>query len=198
MTARRRTGVELRVVHADADQELAGAPPSPRAARSEPALLDSLYHQHARYVASVAARLLGRDGELDDLVQDVFVEALRGLAQLRDPNAIRGWLAKITVRLCVRRLRKLSLLRALHLPMEPSDYEQLAGRSATTEQRVLLAKVSGLLDRLPARTRVIWILRHVLEEPLHRIVELSGCSQSTVQRALRQAESWLEQELRDE
>ena len=53
-----------------------------------------------------------------------------------------------------------------------------------------------VLDRLPARTRVIWILRHVLAEPLPAIVELSACSQSTVQRRLREAEALLEEALR--
>ena len=166
------------------------------AVRGEPELLELLYRRHSRYVAGVAIRLLGRDGEIDDVVQDVFIAALRGVARLREPEAIRGWLAKVTVRLCLRRLRRQRVLRALHLGLPPADFEVLAAPSATAEQRALLSKVYCVLDRMPARTRVIWILRHVLCESLPAIVELSACSQSTVQRRLREAEALLEEALR--
>src|SRR5207245_4945312 len=91
--------------------------PVPLDVIAEPMQLDALYRRYAGYVAAVAVRLLGRDGEIDDLVQDVFVEAVRGVAKVRDPNAIKGWLAKVAVRMCVRRLQKRSLFRALHLQL---------------------------------------------------------------------------------
>jgi RNA polymerase sigma-70 factor (ECF subfamily) len=156
--------------------------------------LDALYRRYAPYVAAVAVRLLGRDGEIDDLVQDVFLQALRGLAQLRDPQAVKAWLAKVTVRLAVRRLRKRRVLLALQLVDEP-DYLPLAAASASPDERALLSKIYRVLDALPATTRVIWLLRHVLREPLQTIVELTACSQSTVQRRLREAESLLAKEL---
>ena len=169
-----------------------------RAAAVGHANLDDLYRRYAPYVAVIATRILGRDSEVDDLVQDVFVDALRGISGLRDPQAVKAWLARVTVRLAVRRLRKRRVLRALHLEGEAAGYEELAAPGATTDQKVLLAKIYRLLDELPATTRVIWLLRHVLGEPLHSIVELSACSQSTVQRRLRDAEGLLAKELHDE
>jgi RNA polymerase sigma-70 factor (ECF subfamily) len=196
VTEKPQTAARLRVVRAG------NAEPEPRPAElalvGEPGQLDALYRRYASYVASIATRLLGRDGEVDDLVQDVFVEAVRGISKLREPNAVKGWLARVAVRLSVRRLRKRRVLQALHLTLEHADYEQLAGSGATLEQRTLIAKVYRLLDQLPARTRVIWTLRYVLDEPLHSIVELTACSQSTVQRRLRDAEKLLEKELRHE
>jgi RNA polymerase sigma-70 factor, ECF subfamily len=156
--------------------------------------VDALYRRYAGYVAAVAMRLLGRDGEVDDLVQDVFVHALRGVTQLRDPAAIKGWLAKVTVRTAVQRLRRRRLMAALHLEAA-ANYELLALPDTTPEQKLLLSRVYSTLDRMPARTRVIWVLRHVLGEPLQAICELTGCSQSTVQRRLRDAEAQLAEEL---
>jgi RNA polymerase sigma-70 factor (ECF subfamily) len=155
---------------------------------------DALYRRYAPYVGAIATRLLGRDSEIDDLVQDVFLSAMHGLAQLRDAHAVRGWLAKVTVRQAVRRLRKRRILQALHWSGE-IDYQQLAAADTSAEQKALLARVYRALDQLPARTRVIWILRHVLGEPLHAIVDWTACSQSTVQRKLRDAESHLAREL---
>jgi len=179
--------------------EADGASPAGRAhddAQPPANEFDALYLRYAPYVASIAARILGRDGELDDLVQDVFVNALRGLRGLREPLAVKGWLATITVRLAMRRLRARSLRRALHLERDVQDYEALCGDDASAEQRALVAKVYRALDRLPAVERVAWVLRHVQGEPLHRLPELCGCSQSTAQRRLARAQAALESELR--
>jgi RNA polymerase sigma-70 factor (ECF subfamily) len=195
MTEKVSTAARLRVVRGGSgEQDLR---PEGLVPVGESVQLDALYRRYASYVARIATRLLGRDDEVDDLVQDVFVEAVRGISRLREPNAVKGWLAKVTVRLSVKRLRKRRLFQTLHLTLEPADYEQLAGASATLEQRALIASVYRLLDQLPAQTRVIWTLRHVLDEPLHSIVELTACSQSTVQRRLRDAEKVLEKELHD-
>jgi RNA polymerase sigma-70 factor (ECF subfamily) len=185
-----RQRARLRVVRNSQASEL---PPS--AAELALDQFDALYLRFAPYVASIAIRLLGRDGEVDDLVQDVFVEVLRGLARLREPAAFKGWLAQITVRTATRRLRQRNLRRALHLPQEPVDYEALAAPAAPADQRALLAHVYRVLDSMPARTRVIWILRHVLDEPLQAVAEWSECSQSTVQRRLIEAQAVIDQEL---
>jgi DNA-directed RNA polymerase specialized sigma24 family protein len=47
------------------------------------------------------------------------------------------------------------------------------------------------LDRLPVHDRVVWVLRHIEGETLDAIVELCGCSKSTVQRRMRAAENAL-------
>ena len=156
---------------------------------------DTLYLRYAPYVASIASRILGRDGDLDDLVQDVFVNALRGLRGLREPLAVKGWLAKITVRLSMRRLRARSLRRALHLERDVQDYDVPCDDDASAEQRALVIKVYRALDRLPAAERVAWVLRHVQGEPLHRLPELCACSLSTAQRRLARAQAALELEL---
>src|SRR5207253_3230020 len=91
------------------DMERASTPlaaVTPLPVTTEPLDLDSAYRRYARYVAAVALRLIGRDDEVDDVVQEVFLTALRKLGGLRDPEAIRGWLATVTVRVAGRRLRR--------------------------------------------------------------------------------------------
>jgi len=160
-----------------------------------PLPLDEAYRRYAPYVAAVAIRVLGRDDELDDVVQDVFLDAARGIRGLREPGAIKGWLAKITVRVAVRRLRRRRLLRALHLDREPLDHEEPACADASPEQRVLVGRVYAALDRLSAELRVAWVLRHVQGESLEAAAALCGCSLSTYQRRLRKAAARLDREL---
>ena len=54
--------------------------------RGGQAAFRELYRRHARYVASVAYRMLGADAEVDDVVQDTFTVAAHNLEQLRDPG----------------------------------------------------------------------------------------------------------------
>jgi RNA polymerase sigma-70 factor (ECF subfamily) len=156
----------------------------------------ALYRRYAPYVAAIGIRILGRDDELDDLVQDAFMGALRGLRDVRDPAAIKGWLARITVRLAVRRLRQRRLRRLLHLDQDVADYDSLAAPGATAEERILIARVYRILDGLAAGDRAVWVLRYVEGEKLERIVDLCGCSLSTAQRRLRRAQAAVDRGLR--
>ena len=57
---------------------------------SEEEHLGDLFRRYSPYVATIGIRLLGRDDELDDLVQEVFIEAYRGFHQLRSPDAVKA------------------------------------------------------------------------------------------------------------
>jgi RNA polymerase sigma-70 factor (ECF subfamily) len=159
---------------------------------SRPPGLDDLFQRYAPYVATIGFRLLGDDHELDDLVQDVFVEAHRGLHQLRDAGAAKGWLARIAVRGATRRLRR-RRLRAFFSLDAVSDHEALVDAAATPEERAHITSTYRLLARLPVAQRVTWILRHIEGETLDGIAELCRCSKATVQRRIRAAQKTLEE-----
>src|SRR5262245_48813631 len=66
--------------------------------------LDALFKQHANYVARLAFRLLGREDEVDDVVQEVFIHLHRHLDRIRELQALPAWLGTTTVRVSRRRL----------------------------------------------------------------------------------------------
>lgn len=187
-TAANRPG--LRLVSARADGAVAAPAPAP----VDPRDFDEVFRRYSPYVARVALRLLGNDSEVDDLVQDVFLEAHRGLGSLREAGALGGWLARICVRRATRRLRRRRLLNLLSLE-SASEPELPLSAGTSPEQRVLVIQLYRQLDRLPADERVAWLLRHVEGESLDDMVELCNCSKSTVQRRLRSAEARLAREV---
>ena len=160
----------------------------------DPRNFDDVFRRYSPYVARVALRLLGNDGEVDDLVQDVFLEAHRGLGSLREAGALGGWLARICVRRATRRLRRRRLLSLLSLDTV-AERDLPFETAASLEQRAEVARLYQRLDRMPAADRVAWLLRHVEGESLDDMVQLCGCSKSTVQRRLRSAEARLLQEV---
>lgn len=162
---------------------------------AEPVSLDEAFRRFAPYVAAIGLRLLGRDDEVDDLVGDVFVEAVRGLGQLREPEALKGWLATVTVRLARRRLQ-LRRLRTLLWDTDERAYEAVADPAASPEDRAFFARMYARLDGVPVDDRVAWTLHHLEGETLEATAALCGCSLATVKRRVRAAHDKLEKGLR--
>jgi RNA polymerase sigma-70 factor (ECF subfamily) len=136
--------------------------------------------------------LLGRDAEIDDVVQEVFVNAMRGLRGLREPAAIKGWLATIAVRVVRRKLRRRRLRSFLAREFEPDDER---GVAAPQEHALLIGRAYRVLDGLPVNARIAWVLRHVEGESLDNVATLCGCSLATAKRRIAAAQRALAQEV---
>jgi RNA polymerase sigma-70 factor, ECF subfamily len=178
-----RSAVSLRLVSS-------GTPhPGPGSA------LDQAFRAHAPQVATMALRILGRREEADDLVQDVFMKAGRWLSRLNDPSAVHAWLMKVTVRLAWRRLRMRRWRVALGLDGS-YDYAEVAGKGPISpEDGALLAEVYRILDRIPARERLAWSLRHVDGEKLEAVAQHCACSLATAKRWIATAQARLQKEI---
>ncbi len=163
----------------------------PEPALPEPLDTAAAFKRYAPYVAKIGMRMLGRREELDDFVQDVFLSVHRHLSTLREPAALKGWLAKVAVREAMARLRRRKLRNLLGLG-GGHDYDAVADASASPEQRAQLSRVFEALDALSASERVVWSLRNVEGETLERVAELCGISLSTAKRRLASAEAALE------
>jgi len=148
--------------------------------------IDALVRTHSQYVAGLAYRLLGRDADVDDVVQDVFVALLRFQATIRELPALRGWLATTTVRLAKKRLRR----RALRELLGFDDLEgvESTARGATQDEHLALLRIHRALSRVPASARVVWLLRYVEQERMEEVARLCGCSLSTAKRRLERAQ----------
>jgi RNA polymerase sigma-70 factor (ECF subfamily) len=167
-----------------------------RRAGTTPTALEELYRAHVVFVATLAYKVLGRDDEIDDIVQDVFMAALRGIAALRDPSAVRPWLGSVTVRVVRRRLRLLRLRRWWGL-LDAPEYESVAAPGATPEDRATLARIYTILDELPVDQRVAWCLRHVEGYELAAVAGACECSLATAKRRIAAAHAAVTEEFSD-
>lgn len=177
------------------------APALPDAAVSQapaaPLTAEQLYRQYSRYVYAVALRILGRDSDVDDVVQDVFLATVRHLSQLRDPDAVRSWLTTTAVRAASSRLRVRRLRSFLGLDRSP-DYQSLVDPSASAEDRAYLVRVYTLLEQVPVSDRVAWCLRYLNGASLEDVARHCGCSLATAKRRIAAVNDRLERLLSDE
>src|SRR5678816_3146772 len=76
-----------------------------RCRADERAAHDELYHRFRRQVAGNLYRVLGVRTDLEDLVQEVFVIAFRGLVKFRGDARLSTWLYRICVNVALGRIR---------------------------------------------------------------------------------------------
>ena len=154
----------------------------------------SIVAHYSRYVATIGFRILGRGSDLDDLLQDVFLEAHRNLHSLKDWDALRPWLATVTVRAAQRMLRRRRLAR-IFLPLLAEPAFDPVDPSASADELVLHQRLYRALDRLPANQRIAWTLQVIQGESLQRIAEIFGCSLAAVKRRIAKAQDVVNREL---
>ncbi len=153
-------------------------------------LLEQAFAQHSGLVARIAFKLLRREDEVSDVVQDVFAAAAEAGPRLNLTRSMAGWLATVTVRSAGKRLRRRRLRRALGLDAELS-YEDVAAPALDAESYVTLHRVHAALDALPEEVRRAWLLRHMERETLEDVARLCGCSVSTAKRRINVAQAVL-------
>lgn len=159
--------------------------------------LEGAFVRFSPYVAAIGMSLLGRDEELDDLVQEVFLKAHKHLDQLRQPELIKPWLAQITVNTAKRMLYRRRIVRFVGLD-DYEGYAQLQSVGADPEQSAQLAQMYTILDKAAVADHLAWTLRHVHGERLQRVADLCGCSLATAKRRIAAVELLFTQELNRE
>ncbi len=145
-----------------------------------------LYTRHARYLAGVVFRLLGGDHNLDDVVQESFVDAVEGIASLENGARLRSWLVTIAIRKVNR------VLSARHRQKRlASGFALLAPRSLTPAGERSVGELQRALDRLPPKLRVPWVLGRVEEVELADIARACSTSLATAKRRIAAADKRL-------
>jgi RNA polymerase sigma factor (sigma-70 family) len=118
---------------------------------------NELVNRFSRYVYAItsrAYRLSQHDAE--DVFQDVFARTYERLDDLRDDEAIRPWIATLTRRMCVDRMRSGAREQPMDEPIDPGEtddaIETLDEALAVHEGLKALPEHCGeILDRFFAR-----------------------------------------------
>ncbi len=158
---------------------------------------EALCRRYAPIVIGLAYRILGRDDEADDLAQEAFVQALASLDSLGDPQAFAAWIKTIVVRTAHKLVRRRTLMRKLGLgrAREPIDLDALVSDDAPPDVRAELRAIYALIDSLPARERIVIVLRRVDGLSHEEIARALDVSLSTAKRIAASADEALARKL---
>ena len=161
-----------------------------RAEREQALDLESLIAAHQDRVTRLAYRLLGwRGGEVEDVVQDVFLAALRHLPRFRGDSSVSTWLTAITINRCRTELRRRRIRRLLiwRLKTDPSDSPAWS-RPAGEE---MAECVRQAVRALPPRDREVVVLRYFEQLNAAEIAAATRQSSGAVEVRLHRARARL-------
>ena len=142
---------------------------------------NELVERFSRYVYAIAAQAFKLpEHDAEDVFQEVFARAYEHLPKLRDDNAIRPWLAQLTRRLCIDRLRA-GAQEQPENEVEPLDAEDTIARlddalAVHDALAILPDNCQDILDRFFARDESYRTISDALDLPTGTIASrISRC-----------------------
>jgi RNA polymerase sigma-70 factor (ECF subfamily) len=167
-------------------------------ARGDDDLIDGLRAGHPgaaavfydRYATSVHRTLqsvLGRDADIPDLLQDVFIRAIDRISELQHLDQVRSWLTTIAVFTARAHIRRLARRKWLFL-FSPDQTRQRHLEPLSSDARRALRETYRTLDTLPANERIAFVLRYIDGLTLPEAAAAASTSLATLKRRLSRAE----------
>lgn len=169
-----------------------------RARHQDGAAIQTLFRAHLESVHRLVYRIVGPLPEVEDLVQTVFIEAFRSLADFRGDALFSTWLARITVRVTLRAIKRrppraIPWEARLEVGPEPGLEPPSAERRVAARES--LAQLDGLLAELRPKPRAAFVL-HVLEGyPVEEVAAILGASTAAVKVRVHDARRYIERRL---
>jgi RNA polymerase sigma-70 factor (ECF subfamily) len=144
--------------------------------------LGELFLQHAPAVRRLLGSVIGPSGEIDDLVQEVFIQVHRALPGFRGDSQFSTWLHQIAVYAAYNHLRR---LRGRMLFLEPEripdlDSPEREGPHARLYGTEVQRRLHAVLDSIKPKKRVAFVLFAVQGHSVGEISELVGAPVPTV------------------
>ncbi len=169
-----------------------------RVASGDAAAFARLVDAHRDRVTRLAYRLIGWGDDAEDVVQDVFLSALKHIGRFRGSCGLSAWLTTITVNTCRSRWRRrLVRTRFFETRRSPSEVQPHGTPDTAFMDRETFAGVREAVKSLPARDREVIVLRYLEEMSPAEVGQVLGLSTSAVAVRLSRAKKRLKRQLGD-
>ncbi len=142
------------------------------------ASMEALYRTYGGMVLRRARTLLGDEHAAQDMVQEVFMKAIRAFPSFRGESSLTTWLYQVTTNRCLNTIRDgARRRRALE--------RRMPAREPVTESAEDRVGVDQLLQQLPRELCEVAIYYYVDQMNQDEIATLLGISERTVRNRLR-------------
>jgi RNA polymerase sigma-70 factor (ECF subfamily) len=167
-----------------------------------------LYHEliypHEQSVYLMALSFMKNEADAEDVAQEAFIRAFRGLASFRGESKFSTWLISITLNEARGRLRRQSIVRMESLDDTPDgdgnispallrDWREIP--SETIEREEVRRLLQQAVEALPDTYRQVFLLRHVEELNINEPAEALNISIPSVKTRLHRAHIMLQKQL---
>ena len=147
---------------------------------------------HQRVMYALALRFCGNHHDAEDLVQEVFLNAYRAIGRFRGASTFHTWLRRIMVNSFLSHKRRKELPRAADTT-EGMGFP-VVGSERTAFNNVVVRQVLERLEAIPARQRLMFVMKHQEGMTCEEIAEYFDTSIGTVKKTLFRVVDKLRQE----
>ena len=165
---------------------------------------DLLVQKYQHRIAHLVARYIRDPAEVEDVTQEAFIKAYRGLANFRGESAFYTWLYRIAINTAKNHLVSAGR-RVPDQGVDATDAEQyesgtLLHETATPERQMLTDEVERAIYRtiesLPAELKEAITLREMEGLSYEEIAEVMDCPIGTVRSRIFRARAAIDDEVR--
>jgi len=167
---------------------------------------DTIYREHADRLFAFGMKLCGHVEDAQDLVQETFLDAYRGLKGFRGDAKMSTWLYAIAARACIRRRRRKKDAPDRELSLEeflPTDEGEFRLQPIATgldpEQALQNKELKNALEEaiqaLPRRYRLVLVLRDMEGLSAREVGSIMGLNERAVKSRLHRARLFVRQRL---
>jgi RNA polymerase sigma-70 factor, ECF subfamily len=157
----------------------------------DPLAFRLLVERHQRAVRNRAASLGADPGDVDDIMQESFLQAFLALDRLRDPDRFAAWLAGITANVA-RGLRHRD--QAMLVPDWPESlHPATVGGLSSAEDLDRANALRAAMASLPAGQRRAIALHYYADLPAAQIGDPAGAAWVSLHKARRRLRAYLTQ-----
>ncbi|MCA9552718.1 MAG: sigma-70 family RNA polymerase sigma factor [Myxococcales bacterium] len=164
----------------DPDTELVS-----RAREGDERAMERLYRRHSDVIYAYALRVTAHADAAEDVVQETFVRAFRGLPSFEGRSTFRTWLFSIAMNRARTALKRGANRREAPLS------DRVAAPEAPPDGGWVRRQLTDALASLPEGYREVVVLHDVLELEHQEIAELRKCSVGTSKSQLHKARARL-------
>jgi RNA polymerase sigma-70 factor, ECF subfamily len=171
-----------------------------RAASGDRASFRTLYEGHRDRVARLVYRMLNGGREVDDVVQEVFLQVHRSLKDFNGQSKFSTWLHRVTVNVVLMHVRaaRSRPVFAGEIVADTAEDNDVLLPDEDAARRERVRAFGRLLDRLAEKKRVVFVLHELEGMAPSEIAEVVDAPVLTVRTRLFYARRELQEMLRDE
>jgi RNA polymerase sigma-70 factor (ECF subfamily) len=170
-----------------------------RAAGGDMSAFRQIYDRHRNDVARLVYRMIGPRGDLDDVIQEIFVQVYKSLKDFRGQSKFSTWLHRVTVNVVLmhrRAMRSRPILVEEHASVALASDELSPDEDVARRER--MRAFARLLGRLADKKRIVFVLHELEGLPPGEIAQIVGAPVLTVRTRLFYARREIEAMLAEE
>jgi len=139
--------------------------------------------------------------DVEDLMQETFINAYEGMAKFENRSAFKTWLIRIMLNECYHKTQKQSTYREIAADSFPDKKTPMFSKNnstnieSTVHNRELQTLIEKAILKIPVNYRMVFSLREMTGLSVHETAKALSITETNVKVRLNRAKAMLRKEL---